>query len=394
MNAFIAGGNLPPEYALLGVTPDPWEAWHSIAVLRQGGLLLNSVYPETWRAIALPTLGADGLHRLRMDDGGDELVCMPPGTEAQRLMPDMAALAEALAASMADGDPDAAGDCGSNNWAVHGSRTQGGRPMVCRDPHRMLDMPSMYQQCHLACDSFDVIGLTTPGVPGFPHCAHNREVAWCVTVAFLDSADIYLEGFTGDADRYLQRADADGDNAQCADVERRAERIDVRDQSAVDGDMYTSLSRAKGQLGQAWGPADLQNVFGEAGKNVTALAYLSAIQALQRVSRGVGEQFQQRDVLSTPVCATPPHRLGEVDLEASELESYKATERKHTGYTSIQNVTGQPAMSVPLHWSKSGLPIGVQFTGRFGDEATLLQLAGQLERAAPWWDKLPTAHLR
>ena len=51
-------------------------------------------------------------------------------------------------------------------------------------------------------------------------------------------------------------------------------------------------------------------------------------------------------------------------------------------------------MSVPLHWSKSGLPIGVQFTGRFGDEATLLQLAGQLERAAPWWDKLPTAHLR
>lgn len=164
----------------------------------------------------------------------------------------------------------------------------------------------------------------------------------------------------------------------------------------IHASMYTSLSRRKAQLGQAWGPEGLQHVtwmFGEAGRSVTAQAYLTAIQTLQRVSRGVGEQFQQWDVLLTPVCATPPHRLGEVDMEARELEPYKASARKYTGYTSIQNVTGQPAMSVPLHWSTSGLPIGVQFTGRFGDEATLFQLAGQLERAAPWWDKLPTAHL-
>ena len=165
----------------------------------------------------------------------------------------------------------------------------------------------------------------------------------------------------------------------------------------IHASMYTALSRRKAQLGQAWGPADLQNVtwlFGQDGKNVTAQAYLSAIQTLQRVSRGVGEQFQQWDVLLTPVCATPPHRLGDVNMEAAELEPYKAKAHKYTGYTSIQNVTGQPAMSVPLQWSKAGLPIGVQFTGRFGDEATLFQLAGQLERAAPWFDKLPKAHLR
>jgi amidase len=165
----------------------------------------------------------------------------------------------------------------------------------------------------------------------------------------------------------------------------------------IHASMYTSLSRRKAQLGQEWGSADLQHVtwmFGEAGKSVTAQAYLSAIQALQRLSRGIGEQFQQWDVLLTPVCATPPHRLGEVNMEATELEPYKAKARQHTGFTSVQNVTGQPAMSVPLHWSKAGLPIGVQFVGRFGDEATLFQLAGQLERAAPWWDKVGTAHLR
>jgi amidase len=127
---------------------------------------------------------------------------------------------------------------------------------------------------------------------------------------------------------------------------------------------------------------------------VTAKDYLGSVQALQRVSRGLGEQFERWDVLLSPVCATPPHRLGEVDMEATELEPYKAKARQHTGYTSIWNVTGHPAMSVPLHWSKEGLPVGVQFVGRFGDEATLFQLAGQLERASPWFDRLPTAHLR
>jgi amidase len=58
-------------------------------------------------------------------------------------------------------------------------------------------------------------------------------------------------------------------------------------------------------------------------------------------------------------------------------------------YTAVFNVTGQPAMSVPLHWNEEMLPIGMQFAARFGAEATLFRLAGQLERAQPWFDKLP-----
>jgi amidase len=58
-------------------------------------------------------------------------------------------------------------------------------------------------------------------------------------------------------------------------------------------------------------------------------------------------------------------------------------------YTPLFNVTGQPAMSVPVHWNREGIPIGMQFVGRFGNEATLFQLAGQLERAQPWFDRLP-----
>lgn len=160
----------------------------------------------------------------------------------------------------------------------------------------------------------------------------------------------------------------------------------------IHASMYTSLLRRNQQLGREWSVSDVEPItglFGEAGRSVAAQAYLSSIQTLQRVSRGLGQQFGQWDVLLGPVTATPPQRLGVVDMQATDLEAYKAAARKHAGYTSIWNVTGHPAMSVPLHWSKDGLPVGIQFIGRFGDEAALFQLAGQLERAVPWAGKRP-----
>jgi len=203
VNAWIGSGQPKPvEYTLLEDAPEAWEPWHSIAVMRRLGLLMGSVWFKLWRAAALPVVGAKGAAKLRYDDGGTDLLCIPPGAEAERMQADLAALAPAIRALLESMGKDSGGDevgGGSNNWAVGPSRSATGRPVLAGDPHRVFEIPNMYAQHHLACDAFDMIGLTVPGVPGFPHFAHNGRVAYCVTHAFMDIHDLFVERFDADA---------------------------------------------------------------------------------------------------------------------------------------------------------------------------------------------------
>jgi amidase len=74
--------------------------------------------------------------------------------------------------------------------------------------------------------------------------------------------------------------------------------------------------------------------------------------------------------------------FGKIDVSAAQIFRFMP-------YTALANATGQPAMSLPLYWNEAGLPIGMHVMGRYGDEATLFRLAGQLEQAQPWADRLP-----
>ena len=110
-----------------------------------------------------------------------------------------------------------------------------------------------------------------------------------------------------------------------------------------------------------------------------SIRYMQSL--LSRISGGIGPK-----VLSdTPTTAHPPLPLGELDANGSGLDAKQWTEQifAYTPFTNLYNTTGQPAISLPLAWSKDSLPIGMMFSARFADEATLFRLARQLEEARP-----------
>jgi Asp-tRNA(Asn)/Glu-tRNA(Gln) amidotransferase A subunit family amidase len=131
--------------------------------------------------------------------------------------------------------------------------------------------------------------------------------------------------------------------------------------------------------------------FTDYGKKFGAMDYAKAIFILHNESRQIGQFFVDHDILITPTTATPPVKIGLLAGNTQDVEKYFRDQQAFGPYTAIANATGQPAMSVPLYWTKDNIPIGTQFIGRFGEEATLFQLAAELEKTRPWKNKLPSA---
>jgi amidase len=127
----------------------------------------------------------------------------------------------------------------------------------------------------------------------------------------------------------------------------------------------------------------------EMGRQYGAAAYLAAIESIQNIAREVSNFFLSYDVLLTPTVSEPPVPLGTFDYTPDNPWQGQLREGEFVPFTTISNLTGQPAMSVPLFWNADGLPVGTQFIGRFGDEATLFRLAAQLEAARPWATRRP-----
>lgn len=125
------------------------------------------------------------------------------------------------------------------------------------------------------------------------------------------------------------------------------------------------------------------------GEKVTGASYVAAQLSAFNISRALAEFFRTCEVFLCPTLCSPPLRLGELNTMSQDLSHIAPILRRYMPATSIFNMSGQPAMSVPLAWNKAGLPLGMMFSARFGDEATLYRLAGQLEQERPWRAKLP-----
>jgi len=123
------------------------------------------------------------------------------------------------------------------------------------------------------------------------------------------------------------------------------------------------------------------------GQQVTAAELLFAQAYLQAVTRGALEALSGYDAVLSPTLASPPAPVGYFD-EVDPAENFER-QKRFAPYTAVYNVSGQPAVSVPLHWTSGGLPIGVMLAGRMGEEATLISLSAQIEAARPWKGRHP-----
>lgn len=146
---------------------------------------------------------------------------------------------------------------------------------------------------------------------------------------------------------------------------------------AVSPEFYEPVTWQLYQMGQRW----------------SAKQYLEDENYVMSLGRTFAEFFEEYDFWLTPTLGEPPPKLGVLYpppvAPQVDAESIVARNFKFVPYTHLANVTGLPAMSVPLSWNEAGLPVGIHFVGRFGNEASLFRLAAQLEQEQPWVDRIP-----
>jgi amidase len=161
-------------------------------------------------------------------------------------------------------------------------------------------------------------------------------------------------------------------------------------------------------------PGDIElltRTLGLLGRSIHTGYLYQALLKWDQAARQMGLFFQKYDLYLTPTTAYPPAKIGELQPKSSEVFLMKVVNTfklggllkglgivdqmaikslERTPFTQLANLSGLPAMSVPLHWTSDGLPCGVQFIGPFGDEAILFRLAAQLEKTRPWFNKRPS----
>jgi len=188
--------------------------------------------------------------------------------------------------------------------------------------------------------------------------------------------------------------------ALCADLGHRVERVDPEIEGAAVVPTFLTLSAANtvvnlwshptaGRMPREGEVERVTLATARVGARVTAADYVRATQTAHRLGRQMAAVHATYDVLLTPGLATPPPALGFIDMMMDDYDEYWRRVFTFSPFTVWFNLTGQPAMTLPLGHGVTGLPVAVQLAARYGDEATLFRLGAQLEAARPWLDRRP-----
>ncbi|MER6179020.1 penicillin acylase family protein [Streptomyces sp. NPDC001652] len=192
VRAYVDGVNEGLADAALPLgAPGRWQPWTPLGVWLGAHILFAGFPAKLWREQAVQHLGEEAVGLFATDG---------PGTS------------------------------GSNGWLVSGERTVTGQAVIAGDPHRFIEDPGVYQQIHLSCPEFDVVGLAVPGVPGIAHFGHTGTVAWAITNAMADYQDLYEERLR----RTGAGVEALGPDGRWTRASRHTETVEVAGEESVE----------------------------------------------------------------------------------------------------------------------------------------------------------------
>lgn len=246
------GAGRAPQFASTGLAPTPWQPWVPLGIWLSTHILFAGFPTKLWREEVARALGEDVIDLFATDGMGQ---------------------------------------AGSNGWLVDADRTASGAPLIAGDPHRFIEDPGIYQQIHLACPEFDIVGLAVPGVPGIAHFGHTGSVAWAITNAMADYQDLYREQFR-ERDGKLEALGPDGWRS----VSVHSETIEVADADPVTVEVVET-ERGPVIIG---GPGEAESISLRIPPRVTGELGFDALPALLR-ARTVGDVDRAFDRWAEPV---------------------------------------------------------------------------------------------
>ncbi|MFE1584549.1 penicillin acylase family protein [Streptomyces sp. NPDC058737] len=359
VNEGLAENDPAPEFARTGLAPGRWEPWTPLGVWLGTHLLFAGFPAKLWREHITAHLGPDAV-ALFATDG--------PGT------------------------------AGSNGWLVSGERTTTGHALIAGDPHRFIEDPGVYQQIHLSCPEFDVVGLAVPGVPGVAHFGHTGTVAWAITNAMADYQDLYRERLR----RTGAGVEALGPDGTWHRAARHTERVDVAGEETVEVEV---IETDRGPV-IAGGPEGLDDGTPAAlslrhPPRVTADLGFGALLPLLR-ARTVADVDRALDAWTEPVNVVQAadteggllHRVaGRVPVRPEEngLRPVPAWEPGHewTGWHTPPRAGLTDGVAVMANQRGPSSPLGVEFAPPHRADRIAALLAGKERWSA---SDMPTIH--
>ncbi|MFL2769059.1 MAG: amidase [Gammaproteobacteria bacterium] len=178
-----------------------------------------------------------------------------------------------------------------------------------------------------------------------------------------------------------------GHSVESTKINFSSEEISLAIITIISSNVSYAVKSQSDQTGREVSNEYFENVtlqMAENGNNFSASDYVNAIKINHRLGQELEKMFDQYDVLLSPVLASPPIKIGTIDMNTKDMKTYVERLTKYSPFTGIFNQSGQPSMSVPLFRTKDNLPVGSMFSAAFGNENLLFSLAGQLEQAQPW----------